>query len=305
MNNQGAVPLYNDLLAIIKEIVQLRTRMTTKPTMTDAKNYKLLIKCFEAYTRIKQHPEIELDTIKSVVIDGAKPDGGTTVKPMPLERKSEGKGGATYLFIDNAGDGPKIDSTDDDSDTEPNDLFLTEPSEPLPDDSEVKQMLKKSEYQLQRAVKHRNYLAVTELSGSDSDKSNEGGSEKKERECKVARSEAEPVVPVVPVVPIAPQVPPALPELPKAAPATATATAPDEPIECDATIFDEMKSMPQRTRRNALAEVPGETNRPYFKITPSDDDEDIYHTPHSVSYNSSQKNTPHFRGYVGDDEYYD
>jgi len=296
MSYPGTLPLYADLLEIMKEVAQLKTRLSTKPTERDVKNYKLLIKCFEAFTRIKQHPEIEMDTIGSVNVGGVK------------EKERKDAGGldckaVAYMFGDSPGDGPKVEAVSggksenkgegtDDSDIDPSDLFLTKAAEPLPDDNEVKEMLKKSEYQLQRAIKNRNYLITVEVEGSDSDQSSDGGDSKIEK--KVAD------VPIV-VAPVVPE-----------------PSAPVEPLDGDKIVtplvdisLADMVSLPQRTRRNAITEIPNPEResmaRFHMPIDAEDDDDDddsnIYHTTRSASYNASQKDTPGYGSWNCDQFY--
>jgi len=174
---------YSDLLAIIKEGVQLRSKLMTKPSDKDIRDYKLFIKAFEAYTRIKEHPDIAIDTIASVV--GSKTDDINTLPQEPsktvttTQQPSQSTNNVIYLFGNNQQDQEAISDTSEiDSDMDPDELFDDEePPEKLPDDNDVEQMLKKSSFQLSRALNSRNYI-VTEESESD-DEANEDPTENK------------------------------------------------------------------------------------------------------------------------------
>ena len=196
MNNSGinSKPVtYSDLLAIIKEVVQLRTRLTTRPSEQDIKDYKLLIKVFEAYARIREHQDILVDTISGVTI----PETATTQIPtssdttsIVLEEKNlskkslvdqkpdQSENNIIYLFGNNQPTSPVTEVSDCDSDMDPNELFEDD-YKIIPDkddkdkdkdkddrddkdDKDVELMLKKSAFQLSRAISNKNYIVTEE-----------------------------------------------------------------------------------------------------------------------------------------------
>jgi hypothetical protein len=201
MDSSGAQkPIsYSDLLAIIKEIVQLRTRLTTKPSDQDIKDYKLLVKGFEAYTRIREHPDITIDTInnmnsKTEVVK--LPEGDQRPPPQNPSsqnpQNSEGANGILYLFGDkNVGDktGNKNDTeciseaSEIDSDMDPDELFEDgEEPEKLPDQKDVELMLKKSALQLNRALSNKNYVVTEESDGFDDEQNTDKAAFTKQQE---------------------------------------------------------------------------------------------------------------------------
>ena len=199
MNNSGinSKPVtYSDLLAIIKEVVQLRTRLTTRPSEQDIKDYKLLIKVFEAYARIREHQDILVDTISGVIIPETETQISTTqitssdTTSIVLEKKNlskkslvdqkpnQSENNIIYLFGNNQPSSePVTEVSDCDSDMDPNELF--EDYKIIPndkddkdkdnktdtvdkDDKDVELMLKKSAFQLSRAISNKNYIVTEE-----------------------------------------------------------------------------------------------------------------------------------------------
>ena len=158
-SSSSPTPLYSDILATIKELIELRNRLNNKPTEKDICIYKLYIKVWEAFTRIKEHPEVLMDTINSVNLSES---GKTSV---PTENKEQkGKPIVLSLFDSKSSD----DETD--REIEPEALFRDSPKETLPDDQDVTHMLKKSILELQRALNNRNYTTASSISsGSDSE----------------------------------------------------------------------------------------------------------------------------------------
>lgn len=180
MDNSGTKPVpYSDLLVIIKEVVQLRTRLTAKSSEQDIRDYKLLTKVFEAYTRIRDHPDIALDTICSVdsKTDDTKNNHQTQdpSKCTSNQQSNQSTSNVIYLFGSNQQDTQAVSDTSEiDSDMDPDELFEDEgPVEKLPDDKDVELMLKKSSFQLNRALNNRNYLVLGE--SDDSDESEDEG----------------------------------------------------------------------------------------------------------------------------------
>lgn len=181
MNNSGTskISSYSDLLAIIKETFQLRVKMMTKPSEKDVSNYKILTKAYEAYNRIKNHPDITIDTINSVVTKNdnkiENQNKTQTQTQNQIQNKSssslikqqsnENTNSVIYLFGNQ-----NSDSSDIDSEMDPNELFIEDkPPEKLPDDNDVELMLKKSSFQLNRALNNRNYIVIEESEESEED----------------------------------------------------------------------------------------------------------------------------------------
>lgn len=176
---------YQDLLGYVKEIVQLRASlMTTNPDQKQLNVYKLLTKCFGAYYRIKDDPQIFPDSITKD--DNTYPAAkyttsystATTTENLPKYTTSYSttttenlpKNTSQYLFGDNDDDDKivhKDDTTDDDKEIEQ--LFLSDQErETLPDDKDVSKMFQMSEIKLNRAILGKSYV-VTEDIQSDSD----------------------------------------------------------------------------------------------------------------------------------------
>lgn len=154
-NESSSVPLglYNDLMAVAKEAIRIRNILITKPSEQDIRDYKLLIKVFEAYVRIKENPEM---TVSALTQKDTENNGGNK------------NNNTVYLFdyntntVTTTSKSISPEQQDNDSDIEPEDLFKDENHEVLSDDESVTLMVKKSCLQLDRALSNRNYNLTTD-----------------------------------------------------------------------------------------------------------------------------------------------
>lgn len=164
------ISLSNDISAIVKDIVQLKIRLGSNPSEKDIWECKLLLKTFEAYKRIKEHPDILLDTISSVdcennvqnnvqIPNSNKITSSDNISPNnSLNDSNNTTNNVTYLF--NTNNQKNDNKSESDSDIEVDDLFTIQSTEELSDDHDVELMIKKSSYQLNRIFSNRDYLVI-------------------------------------------------------------------------------------------------------------------------------------------------
>jgi len=152
---------YGELLKYIREIVSLRTRlMKQNPDKKDLNNYKLLTKTFGAYYRIKDDPNIIIDSISKLdKIDNEQPQTNNVSKPT-----------ITYMFNDNDISATSVAQNDTDSDVNSNsddrnidELFandIDEEQEKVLGDIDVDKMYRKSEILMKKAINSKKYVAT-------------------------------------------------------------------------------------------------------------------------------------------------
>jgi len=138
----------SELLNYIKELTQLRFRITSKQTQEDINKCKLLQKLFAAYYRIMNDSNIMLDTIKNIKLD-------TTNNSDSKENKM------IYMFDDNSSmDSPNCTSSNSSHD-DLNELFdENNDAVALSDDEDVAKMERKSTIHLEKILRNKYYQAI-------------------------------------------------------------------------------------------------------------------------------------------------
>jgi len=160
---------YAELLKYIREIVSLRTRlMKENPDKKDLDNYKLLTKTFGAYYRIKDDPNIIIDSISKLdKIDNEQQHTNNVSKPT-----------LTYMFNDVDVSTTTVAQNDKDSDINSNsddrsidELFandIDEEQEKVLEDADVDNMYRKSEILMKKAINSKKYV-VTNIDDINTD----------------------------------------------------------------------------------------------------------------------------------------